>query len=225
MRPREQLLDLKAEFLIVDCITDTFGGDENNRSQVRQYGQMALGGLAREADCAVIGSRHPSLTGLQSGSGTSGTTEWDAVFRSRLLMTTPKDKDNEPKDSYRRLLEIMKANYGQRGETIDLFWSDGVFMLEEEDAKRPRRLCEEVFLLLLDELDRQGRSLSHKVNAPNYAPRELAKQPRDMRSGYSKDQFEQAMQALFKAKLIRITDRGEDGRRLRAEKIVRNQRG
>jgi RecA-family ATPase len=53
-----------------------FGGDEINRSQVRKFVSM-LRGLAIEYDCAVLLLSHPSLTGPNSGTGTSGSTAWN----------------------------------------------------------------------------------------------------------------------------------------------------
>jgi len=37
---REEALDLKVTLIIIDTIVDAFGGNENDRAQVRQFDQM-----------------------------------------------------------------------------------------------------------------------------------------------------------------------------------------
>ena len=55
---RAEATALKPKLIIVDPSADVFGGDEINRSQVRQFVSM-LRALALEMDCAVILLRHP----------------------------------------------------------------------------------------------------------------------------------------------------------------------
>jgi RecA-family ATPase len=62
---------------------DMFSGDENSRPQSRQFIGL-LKRLARKHDCAFLLLAHPSLTGLNTGSGMSGSTGWNNAVRSRL---------------------------------------------------------------------------------------------------------------------------------------------
>jgi RecA-family ATPase len=62
--------------VIVDTISDAFGGNENSRSEVRQFVGM-LRALAMDADCAILLLAHPSVAGLNSGTGLSGSTAWN----------------------------------------------------------------------------------------------------------------------------------------------------
>lgn len=96
---REAALDLKAKLLGIDTVSDTFGGNENDRSQVRQYVSVALGSLARDIKGAVIACAHPSRSGLKSGEGDSGSTAWEAAFRSRLFLTTPQPEEGDAPDA------------------------------------------------------------------------------------------------------------------------------
>ena len=76
----------------------------------------------------VLLTSHPSLTGLSSGSGLSGSTAWNASVRSRLYFKRAIfDKGEEP-DPDLRVLEVVKANYGPVGETIMLRWDNGLFL-------------------------------------------------------------------------------------------------
>ena len=75
--------DLEVKLVIIDTAADTFGGSENDRNQVRQYVQRALGQIALKTGGAVVCCAHPSREGLKSGEGDGGSTGWSNAFRSR----------------------------------------------------------------------------------------------------------------------------------------------
>jgi RecA-family ATPase len=70
---------------------------------------------------------HPSLTGLNSGSGTSGSTAWNNSVRSRLYLTREIDSQGFEADPDKRVLTTKKANYGRVGGEITVRWHNGVF--------------------------------------------------------------------------------------------------
>ncbi|MGO8915292.1 MAG: AAA family ATPase [Stellaceae bacterium] len=129
----EIVADFRPEIILIDTVADTFGGNENDRGQARYFVQVGLGGLARLIDGAVVASAHPSRAGLRSREGDSGSTAWNAAFRSRLYLSTPErpegvaDGDDKAPDTNERVLERKKANYAPRAESIRLRWHDGVF--------------------------------------------------------------------------------------------------
>jgi RecA-family ATPase len=129
-----QLLDqcrrFGAQLVIIDTVADTFGGNENDRGQVRQFVQTCLGKLAREIDGCVIALAHPSRGGLATGSGDSGSTGWSNSFRSRAFLHLPDSEDRTAHDLYGRLLSRKKANYALREDQLKLRWQDGVFVRE-----------------------------------------------------------------------------------------------
>ena len=108
--------------VFLDTLADIFGGDEIKRAQARQFVQGVCGNIAREFACAVVVSAHPSAVGISTGSGTSGTTAWNNTFRSRLYLSSPKDKPGE------RTLARMKANYAPKDAEIALEWRNGAFV-------------------------------------------------------------------------------------------------
>ena len=59
------------KLIALDTSADVFGGNENDRAQVRQFIGL-MRGMAIAANAAVIIATHPSLTGINSGSGLSG---------------------------------------------------------------------------------------------------------------------------------------------------------
>lgn len=114
-----------AKVIVVDTIADTFGGNEIDRSQVRQFVQSCLGRLAQEIGGAVIALGHPSKAGQTSGEGTSGSTAWHASVRSRLYLEHVTKDASGPF----RKLSNKKANYGPAGDVFMLRWSRGAFEL------------------------------------------------------------------------------------------------
>jgi RecA-family ATPase len=113
--------------LILDNLADVFAGNENNRSAVKHFIGL-LRRLAVQHDCVVMLLAHPSLAGMASGSGLSGSTAWNNSARSRLYLRRDTDGTGHEADKTVRVLETMKANYGPMGSTIDLRWENGRFV-------------------------------------------------------------------------------------------------
>lgn len=165
-----------AQLLILDSLHDFFHGNENDRAQTRYFvNQLRV--IAQEIEGAVVVLSHPSVAGLASGSGASGSTAWNNAMRSRLYLTRPKDAgDDEPTDQDLRVLKTMKANYGQIGGEIKLRWDRGVFLVESDApggmvSSIEKRNIEYAFLAGLRILQEQTRGNSDKSRAGNYAPR------------------------------------------------------
>ena len=216
----EAALDLKARLVIIDTASDTFGGSENDRGQVRQFVQRALGGIALKIDDALVCCAHPSRYGISSGEGDSGSTGWSNAFRSRAYLNRPKNDQDSEIDADTRLFTRKKANFATIGDTIRLRWQNGV-LVPENMSSRFRRPVEDVFLALLDAHNGANRRpLSESNNATNYAPRVFAGLSERERDGYRKLDFQLAMEALFKSRKIASETYGRKGDERR--KIVRN---
>ena len=93
--------------------------------------QIAHGGIIRRLRHSVNGAvrkivlAHPSLSGLDRGSGTSGSTAWHNAVRSRLFLTRPEPVDGFSLDPDLRVLKTVKSNYARAGEAIGLRRRDG----------------------------------------------------------------------------------------------------
>ena len=210
-------LEFGAQVVVLDSLHDVFSGDEIRRAQARQFIQ-GLREIAREIDGAVILTAHPSLSGRNSGTGESGSTAWNNSVRSRLYLT----KADETAPDGDRLLKTMKANYARGGGEIRLQWREGVFRAIDEDqsviGSIERRRVETVFLELLDALHDEGREVTDKSRAGNFAPRIFAQRPEA--SGYDKRAFERAMEMLFSQKAIEVETYGRPSRQF--TRIIRS---
>lgn len=195
----------------VDTLADVYGGDENIRAQARQFLGL-LTGLAMRHDMAVVVLAHPSLSGMTSGSGTSGNTAWSNSVRSRLYLAPKKADEGSALDPSLKQLTIMKANYGPSGETISLRWERGRFVLADGPVNvfRPEHEIDQIFLDLLDQFTREGRNVTTKKGT-SYAPSEFANHV-DAK-GVSNLAFRRSMDRLLAAKKIENVEEGSPSRR------------
>ena len=112
---REWACDVKPELLVIDNAADVYGGDEINRTQVNHFVAM-LRALARDADTAVLLNAHPSLQGIATGRGTSGSTQWHNSVRQRMYMRTATKEEGADKIEGLRMVETMKKATDQARE-------------------------------------------------------------------------------------------------------------
>lgn len=174
--------DERAELVIFDTVSDGFAGNENDRTQVRQFVQSALATIARDIGGAVMFLAHPSRAGMSDGSGQSGSTAWEGTVRSRLYFRDEDAPDGSMPDKDARVLSVMKANYAPSGESVPLRYRNGAFVPEFPAGNAYRPPAEDVFLSILDAMNAQGQRVSATRMANNYAPREFRRHPQ--RQGY-----------------------------------------
>jgi len=203
-RVLEAACDFKARLAVVDTASDVFGGNENDRGQVRQFISRALGLIAQRINGAVLLCAHPSRAGLASSEGDGGSTGWSNAFRSRLYLRAPVLEDGETPDPNARVLERRKANYASRNDELRLRWRQGV--IEPEALEAPESpgatpfgkvTAADVFLNLLRQFEERGRPLSVSTRAGNYAPRAFGQLPSKQRCAYREADFRHAMEWLF----------------------------
>lgn len=208
--------ELEPGLLVLDTVADLFGGDEIKRGQARQFIGM-LRHLAIEVDCAIILLAHPSVSGMTSGTGTSGSTGWSNSARSRLYLT----KAGKDEDPDLRILTTMKSNYGETGGTIKLRWRDGAFVLDDgKQAAGSSMLAaraERIFKETLEKLYEQGQKLSPSPSA-TYAPKVISMH--SDAKGISKKELAAAQQRLLDAGRLRIIEEGSPSRRTKHLAVV-----
>lgn len=210
----EELLQRdRPDLLVLDTLADYFPGNENDRAQARQFISI-LRGLAIRHECAVVMLAHPSLTGINSGTGTSGSTGWNNSVRSRLYLSRVVQDGYEPNPDA-RVLRTMKANYSRTGAEIALTWQNGVFVADAPvtglDRTAASAKAERVFLKLLREFTDQGRRVNSN-GGPNYAPKLFAEHPDN--EGVARRALKSAMETLLAQKKISIGKEGSPSRRV-----------
>lgn len=201
------------DLIVIDTLADVYPSNENDRTKVRQFVGL-LRGLALRRNCAVLLLAHPSLTGLSSGSGLSGSTAWHGSVRSRLYLSRIV-RDGQEDDTRKRALAVKKQNYADTGEETVLSWSDGVFRVEAAESGLDRvarqSKAERVFLKLLRKCCDQGRRVNH-VGAATYAPKVFADHPES--EGITREAFKGAMESLMASERVKIATEGPSSRRV-----------
>ena len=200
------------DLLVLDTLADYFPGNENDRAQARQFVGM-LRGLAIRHRCAVFMLAHPSLTGLNSGTGTSGSTGWNNSVRSRLYLSRVV-QDGYEANPDARVLRNMKSNYARTGAEIALTWQNGVFVADAPisglDRMAASAKAERLFLTFLRQFEEQGRKVNH-AGGQTYAPKVFAAHPDA--EGVNKRGFTQAMESLLATGKVKISQDGPPSKR------------
>jgi archaellum biogenesis ATPase FlaH len=218
---RDDAVTFGAKLIVIDTIADTFGGNEIDRSHVRQFVQACLGKLAQETGGAVLALGHPSKAGQAAGGdGTSGSTAWHASVRSRLYLQHAAKDQTGP---YRKL-QSMKSNYGAGGDVFMLRWLRGAFDLmsakilgPDEDSTSEANgapgavvsaipsmgnVIDDAILAAVAELSAEGVPLSKANNSPHWAPR-VFKRQFDALGIYMIDDIEAGWIRVLKAGRVR----------------------
>jgi RecA-family ATPase len=200
-----QMLALEAAILadrpalvIIDSIAGTFGGNYIDRVQVRTFVNM-LAKVTKAAHCAILLLDHPSMTGMQSGSGRGGSRDWQNASRAFMYLR-PIDNEDGSKG---RELEVMKINSGPIGEIQKLRFEDGCFVLQGASPApiqaAAHSTAEQIYLACLDLLTAQGREV-REHSGRGFAPSVFADMPEA--NGITARAFKAAQERLFSAGLI-----------------------
>lgn len=204
--------DIKPKNISIDTLSRAFSGNEIDRVQVYAFA-MHMQALAMVANGSVTVLSHPSLQGINSGSGLSGSTAWHGAFRFRQYLKGVKAGDGEQPDNDLRELEFKKNQYGPRGESIVLRYQRGLFLPEAGVSNLDRAtrtvIAEDVFMDLLRRLSAQNRNVSDKATANNYAPTAFAREDAAKKQAIKKGDLEQAMRSLFSADKITVEQYGK----------------
>jgi AAA domain len=176
---REQVLDYKAELVILDNSARLFGGNENDRHAVTTFLAWVLGACA---PAAVLLLSHPARA---IGSEFSGSSAWEGSVRTRLYMSDqlPGDrakKDDEDEgivDPRRRYLSKRKANYSPLDVVVfDLDPDTKVLVPESHQPGRTMGVpnedeCRRVVRTAVERLAALGEYGNTASNTNNYLPK------------------------------------------------------
>jgi RecA-family ATPase len=203
--------DIKPKMIGVASSADVFAGDENSRQQVQQFvGLLTRVAIVAGGSLSLIS--HPSLTGVNTDTGLSGTTQWHNSVRARSYLKGVKPESGEQPDGDLRELVFKKNNYGPISESIVLKYTNGLFLpvsgQTSLDKAAHEAKAKDVFLSLLDRFDKQDRAVSDKPNANNYAPTVFAAETEAKTASIRKAALVDAMRTLFEKEKIHLTPYG-----------------
>jgi RecA-family ATPase len=196
----EAVGDIKPVMIGVASSANVYAGSEIDRSQVQQFVSL-MTRLAVVADGSLVLISHPSLTGITSETGISGTTQWHNAVRARFYMKGVKPESGEEPDGDLREIVFLKNNYGPRSESIVLRYQNGLFLpvpgIASLDKVAKEARANEVFVELVRRFTRENRNVSDKTGT-NYAPALFAREEEAKQAALNSKAFEAAMRRLFK---------------------------
>jgi RecA-family ATPase len=168
LRLEKTVASIRPALVIVENAADVYSGNESDRPNVTRFVRSLLGRLTVPCESTVMLIQHPSVSGLNDGTGRSGSTGWNNSGRWRCNFTKIKDDD-----SGLRQFEVVKNNYGPDGEKVRLRWDRGVFVPEGQGSTLQRAAAEaeidNLYLTLLDAVTAQRRPVSPSTSS-TYAP-------------------------------------------------------
>jgi hypothetical protein len=168
---REAVEDWQPGLVVVDGASDTFGGNENDRAQVRSFTRHLIAIIRQvESHPAVMLLTHtPKQAVGGRGESYSGSTGWHNSARARLSLTPERDGDG-------LVLSLDKLNLApMRREPLRLVRSHGGVLVldegarerdDESDAQEPPEVA---LLRILADFNRRGEHVSPEQSARNNA--------------------------------------------------------
>jgi len=213
----ERAGDIKPKIIGIASAANVFAGNEISRPQVQQFAGL-LTRLAKVANGSVVLAMHPSLTGINTGTGLSGTTQWHNAFRARAYLDVPKLESGEPDPAVREL-KFLKNQYGRMDETITLQYQNGLFLPispSGADASPLGKIsqdaiADDVFVTILRRFTRENRNASHSPGN-SYAPALFAQEKEAIQAGLKSKTLAAAMRRLFEVKKIENKPYGRPSR-------------
>ncbi len=190
--------DLKPKLISIASSADVFAGNELDRSQVQQFVGL-LTRVAMRSGGGLVLIAHPSLTGISTDTGLSGSTQWHNSSRARFYLKGVKTSPDQPNNDLREII-FKKNNYGRLSENIALRYQNGLFLPIEGstlDAAVKSETAKDVFLRILQRYIRENRNVSAN-RGPGYAPTQFLLEQEAKEARCTKADLEGAMRELLR---------------------------
>jgi RecA-family ATPase len=206
----EMVGDLKPTIVGLASVTNVFAGNEIDRTQVQHFVDL-LTRIARVGKCGFSLIAHPSVAGITTDTGLSGSTQWHNAVRARMYLKGVKEKADElnSKDNL-RVLEFRKNNYGPISDQVHLRWENGLFLPIKGasfDAAARSTIVKDVFVAILGRFHKMNRKARPNTGR-GFAPDEFFDQKEAKDAGCTKKELKQAMDDLRFEGRIKIINVG-----------------
>jgi RecA-family ATPase len=195
----ERVGDIKPKMIVIASSANVYAGSESDRGQVQQFVGLTTR-LALAANGAVVLVSHPSITGINSDTGLSGTTQWHNAVRARMYMKSINPEPGEQPDTDLREIVFKKSNYGPISTSIVVRYQNGLFLpvagVTSLDKLAHEQTAEQMFLDMLKRFTGANRNVSDR-KSPAYAPALFAREDEAKKAMLTSKVLEAAMRRLF----------------------------
>jgi RecA-family ATPase len=208
--------DIKPVTIGIASAANVFAGNENDRSQVQQFVGL-LTRIAIVANGSIVLISHPSLTGINTGTGLSGSTQWHNAVRARIYERGVSPESSEQPDNDLREIEFKKNQYGPKAVKIVVRYTNGLFLpvagTSTLDKLVREREADELFLTLLNKFAKRNENISSKLGAHAFAPTVFEGEPEAKAAHLKKSDLKAAMGRLFDTNKIHNESYGPASRK------------
>jgi hypothetical protein len=159
-------------------------------------------GIPNESEPLRVGISHPSIAGINTDTGLSGSTQWHNAVRARFYMKGIKPEQGELPDNDLREIVFKKNQYGALPDSLLLRYQHGLFLPVEGisvDRAVKEATARELFLEFMKRFAAEGRPLNSNPVTPAtvYAPKVFAREERAKAAGLRANDFAEAMHQLM----------------------------
>jgi RecA-family ATPase len=207
----EMVGDIKPSMIGIASSADVFAGNEIDRSQVQQFIAL-MTRLTKLSGGGLSLISHPSVRGVDSDTGISGSTQWHNSVRARFYIKSVK-ADGDMTNTDLREIIFKKNNYGPISDSITLQYQKGLFLPVDSGAVSKASLDEikDVFLTILQRFNNTNRNVSASTG-PGYAPKAFALESEAKEAGCGSTALGIAMRDLLKDNLVHVAEYGKASR-------------
>lgn len=165
--------ETRAEVVFIDGTSDTFGGNENDRGDVKAFINAVLGAIGESGAVVLVAHVNKLIAGGRATEGYSGSTGWHNGVRARWYLYPETEHTDEGTESTGVLrLDLQKNNLGNSDVGFRLAWNDGAHMflpVGEADAATTAEDEQEAIVAALHQVLSAGDYCPAAVTGPRTA--------------------------------------------------------
>jgi RecA-family ATPase len=125
----ECMRQYQSEVLICDGTSDVYGGNENDRAEVKAFVNSMVALIPADTGAVILLAHvsKPSSTAGAAGDGYSGSTQWHNAVRARWYLypeTAQGDDSERAEPTGDLILDLQKNNFGRTDQSMRFAWND-----------------------------------------------------------------------------------------------------
>ena len=129
----DRMRELQIDVLIVDGVSDTFSGNENDRAQVKSFVNALLALVPKTGAVILLAHVNKASAGGVTSEGYSGSTGWHNAVRARWYLYPETERTDEGTEATGDLLlDLQKSNLGRSDHSIRFRWNDDAHLFVGE---------------------------------------------------------------------------------------------
>lgn len=138
----ERIKRLGIELLLVDGISDTYGGNENARTEIKRYVNRLCSLIPPETGAVLLVGHiaKPTASNAETTEGYSGSTGWHNNVRARWYLypeTVRPEEGGRAERTGDLILELQKSNFGPIDKQMRFSWNNEKHLFVGRQTEEP----------------------------------------------------------------------------------------